>query len=270
MVSEVAVNLSKGKLLNLTHNYSSTVILKRFFLYLNVDVLFRPESCQNGEVRTAGVAGELGSRVGRVEYCLDNKWGVVCGNSWTPKEAAVVCRQLGYGLAVDIHPVKLMSWAVDWQNYTQAPPTFPLALDNVKCKGDERSLRECYNYKTKITLKVWQTTCKSPDGATGVRCARNRKGKISVQRHCFLLYICMYVCIYIKIYIYIYIYRERERERESDRLFQPANSAQSPIQEELYNTRIAHGVSSLRNLKFHDLCRSSGAVVIKHKTTFPI
>ena len=29
----------------------------------------------------------------------------------------------------------------------------------------------------------------------------------------------------------------------------------------LFHTRIAHRVSSLRNFKFHDLCRSSGAVV---------
>ena len=40
--------------------------------------------------------------------------------------------------------------------------------------------------------------------------------------------------------------------------------------EKIDNTRIAHRVSSLRNFKFHDLCRLSGAVVIKHKTTFPI
>ena len=48
----------------------------------------------------------------------------------------------------------------------------------------------------------------------------------------------------------------------SDGLFQTANGAQSPLREELYNTRITHRVS-LRNLKFHDLCRSSGAVVLK-------
>ena len=55
----------------------------------------------------------------------------------------------------------------------------------------------------------------------------------------------------------------------SDRLFQTANSAQCPLCEELYKTRIANRVFFLRNFKFHDLCRSSGAVTAsddRHKS----
>ena len=43
-------------------------------------------------------------------------------------------------------------------------------------------------------------------------------------------------------------------------LTDPDNSARSPLREELYNTRIAHGLF-LHNFKFHDLCQSSGAVL---------
>ena len=33
---------------------------------------------------------------GRVEYCVGNQWGTVCGNMWENEDAAVVCTQLGF------------------------------------------------------------------------------------------------------------------------------------------------------------------------------
>lgn len=49
--------------------------------------------CTNGEVRLAG-----GNTLyeGRVEVCQNQEWGTVCSIGITPREASVVCRQLGY------------------------------------------------------------------------------------------------------------------------------------------------------------------------------
>ena len=33
---------------------------------------------------------------GRVEMCLDGRWGTLCGWRWTKQEAHVVCKQLGF------------------------------------------------------------------------------------------------------------------------------------------------------------------------------
>ncbi len=33
---------------------------------------------------------------GRVEVCSNGRWGTVCGDGWTPREAGLVCSRLGY------------------------------------------------------------------------------------------------------------------------------------------------------------------------------
>ena len=52
-----------------------------------------PRNCNSGEIRLAG--GSAMSE-GRLETCLNNRWGTVCDDSWDEKATAVVCRQLGY------------------------------------------------------------------------------------------------------------------------------------------------------------------------------
>ena len=48
--------------------------------------------CTDGDLR---LVGGIESYEGRVEICLNNKWGTVCDNFWGTPDAAVVCRQLG-------------------------------------------------------------------------------------------------------------------------------------------------------------------------------
>lgn len=39
---------------------------------------------------------DLGKSLGPVELNVENRWGYICDDNWTEKEAAVTCRQLGY------------------------------------------------------------------------------------------------------------------------------------------------------------------------------
>jgi deleted-in-malignant-brain-tumors protein 1 len=50
--------------------------------------------CEDGEVRLVGGGSDL--TVGRVDICLNQTWGSVCGDSWDDTDAGVVCNHLGY------------------------------------------------------------------------------------------------------------------------------------------------------------------------------
>ena len=50
-------------------------------------------ACVTGAVRLVGGSN---AREGRVEICNNNQWGTVCDDSWSPFDAVVTCRQLGF------------------------------------------------------------------------------------------------------------------------------------------------------------------------------
>ncbi|KAK3544708.1 hypothetical protein QTP86_026111 [Hemibagrus guttatus] len=74
-----------------------------------------------------------GSRcAGRVEVLHREKWGTVCNDNWNIKAAAVVCRELGCGEAID---------ALHHSHFGSGSGF--IWMDDVSCTGSESTLKNC-------------------------------------------------------------------------------------------------------------------------------
>ncbi|XP_061233483.1 lysyl oxidase homolog 3 isoform X3 [Neopsephotus bourkii] len=81
---------------------------------------------------------------GRVEVKRGSKWGLVCSEGWTTKEAMVACRQLGLGYS--LHAVT-ETWYWDASNVTE------MVLSGVKCTGNEMSLSHCQHHGSSVNCR---------------------------------------------------------------------------------------------------------------------
>ena len=104
---------------------------------------------------------------GRVEVLFRKTWGAVCGSyssDWNVKHANMVCRELGLGKALTASKTaskKLSDGSKD-----------PIkCLNNVRCRGNEDSLSECY--------KTWNNY----GGSRWIASVECSKGKIVGPRH---------------------------------------------------------------------------------------
>lgn len=84
---------------------------------------------QNGDLRL--VDGDT-TNEGRVEVYYDDQWGTVCDDSWNFRDADVVCRQLGYERAQEIH-----------YRAKFGEGSGPIWLDDLECGNQAESIVEC-------------------------------------------------------------------------------------------------------------------------------
>ncbi|KAL6105042.1 hhipl1 [Pungitius sinensis] len=87
---------------------------------------------QDGVVRLVGDQQGRSDR-GRVEIYVNRNWGTVCDDLWTTKNAAVVCRQLGFRYALKAAKNSEFGEGKDLQ----------ILLDDVECHGTESNLLDC-------------------------------------------------------------------------------------------------------------------------------
>ncbi len=86
---------------------------------------------------------QAGTREGRVELCVNNAWGTVCGDSvFGPLDAGVICHQMG-GFYREGADVLLVGEG----------GTGPIFLERVDCSGSEDSLLECRTFSPGLGLQ---------------------------------------------------------------------------------------------------------------------
>ena len=95
----------------------------------DVSVICISVNASSTEVRLIGGNSDF---EGRVEVLYQGMWGTICDDAWGIEDAHVICRQLGYGAALQ---------ATSRASFGQGNGT--IWLDNVQCSGSETRIKFC-------------------------------------------------------------------------------------------------------------------------------
>uniref|UniRef100_A0A673SV65 Hensin n=1 Tax=Suricata suricatta TaxID=37032 RepID=A0A673SV65_SURSU len=109
--------------------FHSDAIVTNMGFFATYESLVQDENNTDVALRLAGGSHRC---EGRVELRYYGTWGTVCDDSWDPRDAQVVCRQLACGRAVS---------APGRAHFHQG--VGPIALDDVECVGTEARLWQC-------------------------------------------------------------------------------------------------------------------------------
>lgn len=123
-----------------------------FFLFPDIllFVIVSPitsDNCPHGSIQLMGGNNPY---EGRVEVCINRKWGTVCNRGWRDVDARVACRKLGYnGGGIIVQLLKLKEFFFPFFTGARVSTTFaggdgPIFMTNLGCYGHEQSLMDCY------------------------------------------------------------------------------------------------------------------------------
>nr|XP_044612000.1 scavenger receptor cysteine-rich type 1 protein M130 isoform X2 [Equus asinus] len=87
---------------------------------------------ESGQVRLVNGSGRC---AGRIEIYHEGSWGTICDDSWDLRDAHVVCRQLGCGVAIN---------ATGSAHFGEG--TGPIWLDEMNCNGKESRISQCHSH----------------------------------------------------------------------------------------------------------------------------